>query len=1262
MSRKTLSKLTTVALGIVGFLNTAHGQTFAVSWDGGASGLYSSGLSWSTNVVPLNNAGLGDFFNVTINRSGGTTVTGDFGSGSILNLTIGANAGNHLQLVDTAALSIIGASGGGAATVNNQGTISLGSTLASTAQLLLSGTSTNLTGGGTINLLGSSLVGGAGTITSNNTLVGTGSVGNNTLTFVNNGTITASGGNLTLDPRTLGGLDNNGLMQALAGGTLILSGNGGGAFDNAGGTISVAAAGGRVNLVDGAAIVGGTIQTSGLNTSIFFVPGGEAATLNGVTNAADVNVGLTSTLNLLGTITNNRRIRTNSSSGVATYNIGSSTVTLNGTGSLALSQLASSFGNLVGTGTLVNGASHTIAGAGTLGDGSTTILNNGTIDANLAGQVLNIRAEALGSGGVANTGTIRASTGELRIHNSVQITNSGTFQVASSGTMTLDTSTIGGDMLITGGTIAVSSGGLLRSLSSVNQVGLANLTLVNAGTVNMDDTTWFITNPTTFSNSANVNVEGDATLSINSGDTATFNGNGQVNLLASTSTIEGLGTLNNISNSIRGQGNIGGGSLTIVNAGTISADVSGGTLTIQPGPGGLTNTGTLTSVNNSDLNLSGGTINNTGGMIFANNSGINLRNNVFITGGTLNNVSGGPNIFVPGGNTATIANLTNDGVISVSSASAGTLNLAGTITNNGRINIAGTAVMTVSGGTATLAGAGSISLTGTIMGVGTLDNSSNQIRGLGAISVAKLINGSNGTISADQSGQTLRLIASNFLVNYENQGIMRATNGGILQLESGFFGGGHINTGDGTMLAENASTLRLEATGLSGGTLSTSGTGSIDINSSSLSNLTLNGNVIHDSGTLTIGTLVTNNGSITTLNGLNVEISNQVPSTLVNNGTMSLSSGTIAFSQILGGGTLVNTGRIAGNFRIDPSGTATFAITNSGLMETTAAGETVSWDNQGGTPLAITANHTGTLRANSGGSILINTGVIVTGNGTVDVRSGANFATGGTVTIGGVTNDGTALIINTANLGRVSGAGTMNVGFTLLGTQLGNVTVTHLRQTTVNLFNGSTITTATGGGTLGTSRVTNFNTINTGTGAFAGRWNLSNHDLVVDYAVSSPFGSVLALVQQGFAGGAWTGNGLTSSAAQAAASTSDKTGLAIVEAGELFPSFPRDFSGQSIDSTTVLVKYTLLGDTNLDSIVNITDFAALAANFNTGGRWNRGDFNYDSQINIADFALLASNFNKSLPIDVPRGGSVPEPTVAVLGLAVIATLRRRRNI
>src|SRR5439155_4968720 len=105
---------------------------------------------------------------------------------------------------------------------------------------------------------------------------------------------------------------------------------------------------------------------------------------------------------------------------------------------------------------------------------------------------------------------------------------------------------------------------------------------------------------------------------------------------------------------------------------------------------------------------------------------------------------------------------------------------------------------------------------------------------------------------------------------------------------------------------------------------------------------------------------------------------------------------------------------------------------------------------------------------------------------------------------------------------------------------------------------------------------------------------------------------------------------------------------------------PASFAGWSVDSTSVLVRYTLAGDSNLDHKVDLTDFTFLAANFNgTGRNWLQGDYNYDGNVDLTDFTLLASNFNQALASQ-DLGAIVPEPTSVILGLIAAGLYRRSR--
>lgn len=179
----------------------------------------------------------------------------------------------------------------------------------------------------------------------------------------------------------------------------------------------------------------------------------------------------------------------------------------------------------------------------------------------------------------------------------------------------------------------------------------------------------------------------------------------------------------------------------------------------------------------------------------------------------------------------------------------------------------------------------------------------------------------------------------------------------------------------------------------------------------------------------------------------------------------------------------------------------------------------------------------------------------------------------------------------------------------------------------------------------------------------SGQLDLDNNSLVIDYDPAlnpNTFQNTMNAVVSGYHGGDWIGNGIASSAAAAKVGSAHPTAVGYGDASVLGLT---TFSGQTFDNTSVIVSYTLAGDTNLDGVVNSLDFNSLASNFGAASPvWTQGDFDFNANVNTVDFNLLAQNFNlTTTAVGSPGlGALVPEPAALLLA-PVIALAARRRS-
>jgi hypothetical protein len=288
------------------------------------------------------------------------------------------------------------------------------------------------------------------------------------------------------------------------------------------------------------------------------------------------------------------------------------------------------------------------------------------------------------------------------------------------------------------------------------------------------------------------------------------------------------------------------------------------------------------------------------------------------------------------------------------------------------------------------------------------------------------------------------------------------------------------------------------------------------------------------------------------------------------------------------------------------------------------------------------------------------------GSGGINVRVGSHTIAA-PITLGGESLVSVATGSTLSLTGDFAGGGN---AFTKSGD--GTLAMKHLRAGDVNVIAGK-VAVAANSGPSGTSAATSL-AVNAG-----GAVDLSDNDLVINYSGSSSlgaasggsYGGVSGLIATGRNGGTWDGFGVRTSQADA---LSGLTSLGAGEASTLISLDPGEtavWSGQVVDDTSVLVRYTYAGDANLDGFISGDDYSAIDFNIATPGAsgWVNGDFNYDGIISGDDYSMIDFNIvAQGAPLGdggaVGLNGvnSVPEPAaLAIVTMTIAGRLLRRRR-
>ena len=513
--------------------------------------------------------------------------------------------------------------------------------------------------------------------------------------------------------------------------------------------------------------------------------------------------------------------------------------------------------------------------------------------------------------------------------NSFTGTNDGAFTVAGgtlSGSQASAASTFsnGNTTNVNGGTLSNltfnegSSGGNNFGLTFNNNNTLSGVIInstaaLGSGQTNVDQTETFA---------------GAATLA---GGTLRLGDDGNVATLnvSKTGTLTGYGLVNNYAGS------------TLANSGTIDANSSGKTLTLNVQT--FNDTGTAEATGGGTLTLNDGTDNDSGAVKAAGvGSVVNIQGeNLILSGSNSFQATGGGAINVFSSNVSgTLAATSGSGVTFVSASGQDSLSnvtlAAGTLAafDSGQTNLNQTETLA---GTATLAGgtlrlgndgnAATLDLTGTLSGSGLVNNYAGST----------LTN--DGYIAANTAGSPLTLNVTT--LNNKADGTLEAIGGATLTLDSG------TDTEAGTLLASGAgSVVNIQGENLvlsgsnsfqavSGGTISIAGSSvSGTLNATGADGVTFASASGQDSlsnVTLAAGTLAAFDSGQTNLNQTE---------TLA--GAATLAGGTLRLGNDGNAATLDLTGTLSGSGLVNNYAGST--LTNAGTLEAT-----------GGTPAASAA-------------------------------------------------------------------------------------------------------------------------------------------------------------------------------------------------------------------------------------------------------------------------------------------------------------------
>jgi autotransporter-associated beta strand protein len=917
--------------------------------------------------------------------------------------------------------------------------------------------------------------------------------------------------------------------------------------------------------------------------------------------------------------------------------------------------------NVTTIGSAVSGAGSSIikTGPGTLAlTGSNSFDGGITIN----GGILQSGASGLGSGIVKFGGGILQHAAATTTDFSAQ------FSTANNQPIYIDTNnqTITYNSPITsavGGSLGKFGAGTLILNNTATYDGI---TLINSGTLQVGN------GGTTGSIPSNTNISDSGTLAWNRSDNYTLSG-----------VISGSGAITKFSP----------GDLRLTGINTFTGNVTMNTATPVPSSGSITITNssalgvgpkTITIIDNSPNNTaslqldgSAGNINLASNISFTTSSNIGTGGIVNVAGDnvingnfTLSSGGGSTQLTVQGGTLtlaagATLTPNTTARHLILNGAANGNLNAAAK--DQTQINFL--SLDKLGAGTWTLAAANTYSGPTAISG-GTLKIANVSALGTAVLTQPTTDNGTNisSTGTLDLNGlsnvnEVIRLNGTGLGGNgaLVNSGAATTLGGTVASLTSAAVGTGlgtaptvTITGGGGTGATATASLgVTVQSFTITGGTTVYSAAPTVAITAGG--------------GAGATATAVLSGGTTGTVTGI----------TITNAGTGFTSAPTIAFS----GGTVTTAGT-------NPTGTGNatnfnlqgYTITNAGTGYTSAPTATFNTSTANNTAVTVQlagVQLTGDSSIGGSGDITLQGPVIESGGPRALTKVGTNTLNlaGNNAFTGATTVSGGKLSV-TGSIANSSGVTVNNAAATFEAASAQTVKALTVTAGQARVTNAVKIALTVGDGTQATSQLS----------LTGGKLDLTTNGLAIHYAAGNDAAVLASTRAQIIAGynpssptagdGTWNGTtGITSSSI----GSLNAIGYALASDVLPFTNGTTDtFLGTTVDKNTVVARYTLSGDLNLDGSVDFLDLAKLAQSYNvTDGtrQWSTGDVNYDGNTDFLDLAKMAQNYNTALGAPAVPGASVdfnadlarafaavPEPgTISILGIGAVALLARRRN-